>query len=52
MCRFYLNIRCKTVTIYFKVEKEMCMIEFGTGGWRAIIGDQFTKENVQLLAQA
>ncbi len=28
------------------------MIEFGTGGWRAIIGDQFTKENVQLLAQA
>lgn len=28
------------------------MIEFGTGGWRAIIGDQFTKENVRKLAQA
>lgn len=28
------------------------MIEFGTGGWRAKIGEEFTKENVQLLAQA
>lgn len=28
------------------------MIRFGTGGWRAIIGDEFTKENVQLLSQA
>ncbi|MGO1599973.1 MAG: phosphoglucomutase/phosphomannomutase family protein, partial [Brachybacterium sp.] len=28
------------------------MIEFGTGGWRAIIGDEFTRENVRLLAQA
>ena len=28
------------------------MIEFGTGGWRAIIGDEFTKENIQLLARA
>jgi phosphomannomutase len=28
------------------------MIKFGTGGWRAIIGDQFTKENIQLLARA
>ncbi len=28
------------------------MIEFGTGGWRAIIGDGFTKENVQRLALA
>ena len=28
------------------------MIKFGTGGWRAIIGDEFTKKNVQLLAQA
>ena len=27
------------------------MIEFGTGGWRAIIADGFTKENVRLLAQ-
>ncbi|MCL2546365.1 MAG: phosphoglucomutase/phosphomannomutase family protein [Oscillospiraceae bacterium] len=28
------------------------MIQFGTGGWRAIIADGFTKANVQLLAQA
>lgn len=28
------------------------MVEFGTGGWRAVIGDEFTKENIQLLAQA
>lgn len=28
------------------------MIKFGTGGWRAIIGDQFTKENIQILSQA
>ncbi|NLL75210.1 MAG: phosphoglucomutase/phosphomannomutase family protein, partial [Erysipelothrix sp.] len=28
------------------------MIKFGTGGWRAIIGDAFTKANVQKLAQA
>lgn len=28
------------------------MIQFGTGGWRAIIGDEFTKANVQLLAKA
>ena len=28
------------------------MIQFGTGGWRAIIGDGFTKENIQLLASA
>lgn len=27
------------------------MINFGTGGWRAIIGDEFTRENVRLLAQ-
>ncbi|APX33881.1 phosphonomutase [Brachybacterium sp. P6-10-X1] len=27
------------------------MIRFGTGGWRAIIGDEFTRENVRLLAQ-
>ena len=24
------------------------MIHFGTGGWRAIIGDEFTKENIRL----
>ncbi len=28
------------------------MIEFGTGGWRAIIGDGFTRENLQRLALA
>lgn len=28
------------------------MIKFGTGGWRAIIGDDFTKENIQILAKA
>ena len=28
------------------------MIRFGTGGWRAIIGDEFTKENLQILAKA
>lgn len=28
------------------------MIYFGTGGWRAIIGDEFTRANIQLLAKA
>lgn len=28
------------------------MIQFGTGGWRAIIGDEFTKANIQILAMA
>ncbi|MEG2356710.1 MAG: phosphoglucomutase/phosphomannomutase family protein [Clostridia bacterium] len=28
------------------------MISFGTGGWRAIIGEDFTKENVQKLTRA
>ncbi len=28
------------------------MIRFGTGGWRAIIGDGFTKANIRLLARA
>lgn len=28
------------------------MIKFGTGGWRAIIGEEFTKANVQLLCAA
>ena len=27
------------------------MIHFGTGGWRAVIGDEFTRANVRLLAQ-
>lgn len=28
------------------------MVAFGTGGWRAIIGDEFTKANIQLLSKA
>ena len=28
------------------------MIKFGTGGWRAIIGEDFTKSNIQILAKA
>lgn len=28
------------------------MIRFGTGGWRAIIGDDFTKANIQILSKA
>lgn len=27
-------------------------IHFGTGGWRAIIGDEFTKANIRILAEA
>ena len=28
------------------------MIQFGTGGWRAVIGDGFTKANIRLIAAA
>ncbi|MCR5704707.1 MAG: phosphoglucomutase/phosphomannomutase family protein [Eubacterium sp.] len=28
------------------------MIKFGTGGWRTIIGDEFIKTNIQLIATA
>lgn len=28
------------------------MIKFGTGGWRAFIGEDFTKVNVQIVSQA
>lgn len=28
------------------------MIEFGTGGWRAVIGEEFTKANIQRVAAA
>lgn len=31
---------------------EEIMIKFGTGGWRAIIGDEFTKVNIQKLSKA
>lgn len=27
-------------------------IKFGTGGWRAIIGDEFTKRNIRIVAKA
>lgn len=27
------------------------MIKFGTGGWRAIIGEEFTKANIQILSK-
>ncbi len=26
------------------------MIAFGTGGWRAVIGDDFIRSNIELLA--
>ena len=28
------------------------MIQFGTGGWRAVIGDEFIRENIQRVAAA
>ena len=28
------------------------MIHFGTGGWREIIGDKFTRENIHRVAHA
>lgn len=40
-----------TVTVIMEKRRRMTMIKFGTGGWRAIIGDEFTKKNIQLLAQ-
>ncbi len=36
----------------YKQETGSSMVKFGTGGWRAIIGDEFTKENVCKLTQA
>ena len=26
------------------------MIKFGTGGWRAVIADEFTRANIRLVA--
>ena len=31
-------------------ERRGSVIKFGTGGWRAIIADEFTKENSRLVA--
>src|SRR5699024_10973804 len=42
---------CGAVGASSPVSEGARMIEFGTGGWRAIIGDEFTRENVRLLAQ-
>lgn len=28
------------------------MLKFGTGGWRAVIGDEFTKANIRLVAKS
>ena len=28
------------------------MIQFGTGGWRAVIGDGFTRDNIRRIAAA
>ena len=28
------------------------MVKFGTGGWRAVIGDEFIRSNIELLARA
>ena len=40
----------------FMRRRKMCetktKIKFGTGGWRAVIGDDFTKENICRVAQA
>ena len=33
-------------------QEENIRIRFGTGGWRAVIGDGFTKKNIELLAKA
>ena len=33
-------------------ERAEKMIHFGTGGWRAVIGDEFIKSNIRLLAKA
>ena len=27
------------------------MIKFGTGGWRAVIGDEFIKDNIKRVGQ-
>ena len=32
-----------------KKGKVRTMIKFGTGGWRAVIADEFTKENIRLV---
>lgn len=34
-----------------KQENSKCEIKFGTGGWRALIGDTFIRENIQKVAQ-
>jgi len=45
-----LTIRAQRCFFQNKREKGKYMIKFGTGGWRAIIADGFTKENIRLVA--
>lgn len=33
------------------MEKDLLMIKFGTGGFRGIIGDDFTKDNIKKISQ-
>ena len=37
--------------LLLKNERIGVMIKFGTGGWRAVIGDEFVKENIQKVGQ-
>ena len=39
-------------TFSFSLPEEVHMIQFGTGGWRAIIAEEFTKENIRKVACA
>ena len=38
--------------MFFFEKDGMSEIKFGTGGWRAFIGEEFTRDNVRLLTQA
>ncbi len=44
---------CKQILKHWQsVAKESGPRWFGTGGWRALIGEEFTKQNVRILSQA
>lgn len=38
--------------LFHELGKETLMIIFGTGGWRSIIGEDFTKDNIRRVAHA
>lgn len=38
--------------MFILIEKSMSAIKFGTDGWRAVIADQFTFSNVNIVSQA